>query len=146
MHDGTVDGVVGGEEGVLAGDVACNVVPHDEEAGPLQVHVGVYVDEGVVAQCDAAVGVLLYGILVELRAEVGGFVLGEEGAAGTKESHIYNLGSYGCYWSSEDDTIGYNDFHFASGLSINNKGYSVSGIGGAWRLMGCSVRAVYIDK
>ena len=99
MHDGTVDGVVGGEEGILAGDVACNVVPHDEE-----------------------------------------------GAAGTKESHIYNLGSYGCYWSSEDDTIGYNDFHFASGLSINNKGYSVSGIGGAWRLMGCSVRAVYIDK
>ena len=68
------------------------------------------------------------------------------GLRSSSNSNVDYQDSYGCYWSSEDDTIGYNDFHFASGLSINNKGYSVSGIGGAWRLMGCSVRAVYIDK
>ena len=84
VHDGTVNGVVGGKEGVLAGHVACYVVPHDEEAGSLQVHVGVDVDEGVVAQGNAAVGDLLHGILIELWTEVGGFVLGEEGAAGTE--------------------------------------------------------------
>ena len=51
------------------------------------------VDPGIATQLDAAVGILLYGKLVELRAEVGRIVLGEPGGVGSQfdTQHAGNL-------------------------------------------------------
>ena len=68
-----------GRQEIVAVARACrDVAVHDEEAGALQVHVGIDINEGIAAQLHAALGILLDGKLVELRTEVGSVVLGEE--------------------------------------------------------------------
>ena len=57
---------------------------HDEEAGMLQVHVDISVDEGVASQFLPAFFVFLYGKLVQLGAEVGSIIFGKHPGVGTQ--------------------------------------------------------------
>ena len=62
-----------------------------EEACPLEVHVGIYVEEGISAYFHAAVTVFLNGKLADLRQIVGGFIFAKPGQAATQFNTQYLL-------------------------------------------------------
>ena len=76
-QDAVVERVAGRQEGCTA-ESGIHVAHHDEEAGALEVHVHVDVDDGVVAQLHVVLAVLLDAILQQLRTIVGSGILGEE--------------------------------------------------------------------
>ena len=66
---------MGREEDVTVEVARCRIGHHDEEAGMLEMQVGVGIDEGEVAQLHACRLVLLDGKAVQLGQEVGRRVL-----------------------------------------------------------------------
>ena len=57
---------------------------HHEETHLFQHHICIDIDEGIAAQFDAAVGILLYGKLADGRAVVGSVVFAEPRGVGTE--------------------------------------------------------------
>ena len=83
---------MGCEEILSVAAARIDVTHHHEEAGMLQVEVGVDVDERIVARLHTVVA-CLHGILSERRTVVGGIILCEVASVGTKVAfqHLCNL-------------------------------------------------------
>ena len=93
MHDAAVGGIVGREEVVLVARTGVDVAECQEEAGALQVHVGIDVDPRITPQLSAAVGILLDSKLGKLGQVVGRIVFSEprNAAAEFDAEHAGNL-------------------------------------------------------
>ena len=75
-----------GEEIILVTLAGIDVAHHDEKAGMLEMCIGIYVDDRVVAYLHVVLAITLYGIHAHVWRIVWGFVAGKVAYVGT---HVY---------------------------------------------------------